>query len=181
MFHRSIPAREHQQAADLQYFNINSRHPTHIVFSLLLFATIFSDTRNLSLLAAFPGFQRSRPPATTYQVAEDSLQVSVGRRAPGAARARQRHSHKRSKKKRTPSISKIYIQVYGRATKLLHLDIAVLDTRTKIRPLQIDDLVLTPRRARRGACPTLTFPSRTRPNRRRQSLSTNVADQTSIR
>ena len=110
MFHRSIPAREHQQAADLQYFNINSRHPTHIVFPLL-FATIFSDSRNLFLLAAFPGFQRSRPPATTYQVAEDSLQVSVGRRAPGAARTRQRHSHKRSRRKE-PQVFQRYIYKY---------------------------------------------------------------------
>ena len=105
MFHRSIPAREHQQAADLQYFNINSRHPTHIVSSFF-FATIFSDSRNLFLLATFPGLQRSKPPATTCQVAEDSLHVSVGRRAPGATRARQQPSHKRAKKKGTASISK---------------------------------------------------------------------------
>ena len=90
----------------------NQRHFLHIV--ALNFATIFF----FHLICAthpslpFPGLQRSRPPATTYQVAEDSLQVSVGRRAPGAARAHQRHSHKHSKKKRTARISKIYIYKY---------------------------------------------------------------------
>ena len=115
----SVPAHEHQQAADLQYFNINLRHPTHIVFCPFL-RQFFSDTHNLSLPATFPRLQRSRPPTTTYQVAEDSLQVSVGRRAPGAMRACQQHSHKCSKKKRTARIS-IYIYKYTGTRQSYHI------------------------------------------------------------
>ena len=59
---------------------------------------------DLSLLTAFPRLQRSGPPATTCQVAEDSLPISVGRRAPEPrTRANSkvhRHRHERAEKEK---------------------------------------------------------------------------------
>ena len=79
----------------------------------VLFATIFFPTpATYPNSPPFPDYSAQNPPATTYQVAEDSLQVSVGRRAPGAARARQRHSHKRSKKKKDRKRFQRYIYKY---------------------------------------------------------------------